>query len=153
MLIDAELQVFETRHWTFQVRSQQVTLGAGVLGAKSCVADFAALSEAEWGDFGCTTAMISTIYERCLRPQKFNYLALMMIAPQVHFHVVPRYKAPVQFGSRICLDADWPDPPNMKASLSLPRRELLALAEGLRKAHAALVLGASLTASGVEIDS
>ena len=41
--------------------------------------------------------------------EKFNYLALMMYDPEVHFHVIPRYSKPVYFCDKEFIDPDWPN--------------------------------------------
>ena len=51
---------------------------------------------------------------------KFNYLALMMVDPQVHFHVIPRYSRAVIFSGGEYRDDAWPKPPNLQHSLDLP---------------------------------
>jgi len=36
---------------------------------------------------------------------------LMMVDPDVHFHVLPRYENPREFGGRTHNDRFWPKPP------------------------------------------
>ena len=44
---------------------------------------------------------------------KINYLMLMMVDPDVHFHVLPRYAQPMQFADMEFIDAGWPVMPNL----------------------------------------
>jgi len=62
--------------------------------------------------------------------EKFNYFALMMKDPQVHFHLIPRYSKPVEFQGRVYKDVDWPE----KSSLinqQVPDQELKAIQQKL----------------------
>ena len=58
--------------------------------------------------------------ERALRAafdyQKLNYLALMMVDPHVHFHVIPRYSEAREFEGSTFLDAAWPKPPDLTSA-------------------------------------
>jgi len=36
---------------------------------------------------------------------------LMMVDPDVHFHVIPRYPEPVSFDGLAFADSGWPGPP------------------------------------------
>ena len=38
---------------------------------------------------------------------------LMMVDPDVHFHVIPRYSKPKQFGNIEFSDPGWPGPPDL----------------------------------------
>ena len=46
--------------------------------------------------------------------EKINYLMLMMVDPDVHFHVLPRYQAPRTFGGATFPDTGWPGPPALE---------------------------------------
>jgi diadenosine tetraphosphate (Ap4A) HIT family hydrolase len=37
----------------------------------------------------------------------------MMVDPQVHFHVIPRYAASKDFAGTTWTDANWPKPPDI----------------------------------------
>jgi glycerol-3-phosphate cytidylyltransferase len=38
---------------------------------------------------------------------------LMMVDPEVHFHIIPRYESAIEFCEKIFTDTDWPRPPNL----------------------------------------
>ena len=42
---------------------------------------------------------------------RLNALCLMMKDPLFHFHLLPRYAAPVDFAGRPWVDDGWPGPP------------------------------------------
>ena len=43
--------------------------------------------------------------------ERINYLMLMMVDPNVHFHVIPRYSEARQWDGVEFPDAGWPGPP------------------------------------------
>jgi len=48
---------------------------------------------------------------------KFNYLALMMVDPNPHFHALPRYAAAVNLDGASYEDADFPRPADVLRGL------------------------------------
>jgi diadenosine tetraphosphate (Ap4A) HIT family hydrolase len=105
--------IAETPYWTVQVRPAQATLGALVLVCKDEATAFSAISaEAH----AAMKPMIERI-ERCLKKafayDKMNWLMLMMVDPDVHFHVLPRYAGPRTFGGQEFTDPGWPAAPNI----------------------------------------
>ncbi len=61
-----------------------------------------------WAEFGDVCKDVESILRRAFGAEKFNYLALMMYDPEVHFHVIPRYSKPVRFKGTEYNDPDWP---------------------------------------------
>jgi diadenosine tetraphosphate (Ap4A) HIT family hydrolase len=103
--------IAETAHWTVQLRPAQATLGALVLVCKEPVAAFSDMSaEAHAG----MKPLVERI-ERCLKKafayDKINWLMLMMVDPDVHFHVLPRYADKRVFGGLEFSDPGWPAAP------------------------------------------
>ena len=45
--------------------------------------------------------------------ERINYLMLMMVDPDVHFHVLPRYGSARTFAGVTFEDAGWPGPPRL----------------------------------------
>ena len=55
--------------------------------------------------------------------ERINYLMLMMVDPNVHFHVIPRYSgARVVRTASTFADAGWPGPPDLEIGGSAARR-------------------------------
>ena len=52
---------------------------------------------------------------------KLNYLMLMMVDPDVHFHVLPRYAVEREFGGVRFTDPGWPKVPNLGHENELAR--------------------------------
>lgn len=103
--------VAETAHWSVQVRGAQATLGALVVVCKEPALAFSAISAGAHADLGPVVGRV----ERCLRKafdyDKINWLMLMMVDPEVHFHVLPRYAAGRAFGGLDFTDPGWPAAP------------------------------------------
>jgi len=101
----------EYDHWVVLLRPQQATLGALVL---ICKEDASTLSQISIEAFS-ELKEITTAVESCLRENfkydKINYLMLMMVDPDVHFHVLPRYADLRIFGNMEFADPGWPGPP------------------------------------------
>ncbi len=43
---------------------------------------------------------------------------LMMVDPNVHFHVIPRYPAAAQWSGVAFADAGWPGPPQLGTAVA-----------------------------------
>jgi diadenosine tetraphosphate (Ap4A) HIT family hydrolase len=59
---------------------------------------------------------------------------LMMVDPDVHFHVIPRYSGTRSFLGADYRDAGWPGPPNLEAALTPEASARDALLRQLRGA-------------------
>ncbi|HJQ57665.1 MAG TPA: HIT family protein [Vineibacter sp.] len=128
--------IAESPYWCIQARQAQATLGALVLVCKEPVTAFSAMSTAAHADMKAQVERI----ERCLRKafayDKINWLMLMMVDPDVHFHVLPRYAAPRQFGGQEFTDPGWPAAPNIGFNPPLGPTVLADLAAHLKRVWA-----------------
>jgi diadenosine tetraphosphate (Ap4A) HIT family hydrolase len=122
----------EFEHWLVLLRPAQVTLGSLVLAAKSDATAYSALPREAFAE---QQQAIVTI-ERALRAfvdyERINYLMLMMVDPNVHFHVIPRYSVPHSWEGVGFPDAGWPGPPSLADVVKLGDSQLDALAAKLR---------------------
>jgi diadenosine tetraphosphate (Ap4A) HIT family hydrolase len=98
------------RHWQVLVRPQQVTLGALVLVCTDPAKAFSQISARAFEELAQVTVDLDTALTKVFAPDKLNYLMLMMVDPDVHFHVLPRYAAARAFAGRDMKDAFWPKP-------------------------------------------
>ena len=78
-------------HWVVLLRPAQVTLGSLVLAAKSDATAFGALAAGAHAELATITAEIEATLLAAIGYERINYLMLMMVDPNVHFHVFPRY--------------------------------------------------------------
>lgn len=108
---DTLLREFE--HWVVLLRPQQATLGALVLVCKNDAETFSKISAAAFSEMKEITAVIEEGLKECFSYDKINYLMLMMVDPDVHFHVLPRYAEARTFSGRQFLDPGWPGPPDL----------------------------------------
>lgn len=103
-----ETLIKEYKYWVVLLRHKQVTIGSLVIAAKSEVTNLGALSREEWAEFSRVSAEMEKLLRKTFGAEKFNYLALMMRDPNVHFHLIPRYSKPVIIDGAEYKDIDWP---------------------------------------------
>ena len=84
----------ELDHWVILLRPAQVTLGSLVLAAKSEATAYGALPREAFAEQADAVAAIERALADFTRYERINYLMLMMVDPNVHFHVIPRYSEP-----------------------------------------------------------
>lgn len=100
----------EFTHWVVLFRDKQVTIGSLIIMSKELdKQSLGDVSVKAWSEFGEVSRYVENLLTSAFGAEKFNYLALMMYDPEVHFHVIPRYSGPVQFMGREFTDPDWPD--------------------------------------------
>lgn len=124
--------VAEYRHWLVLLRPQQATLGALVLACLGPATSFAAIPPAAHAELAATTAAIEATLGRAFKFEKINYLMLMMVDPQVHFHVLPRYGSPRSFEGQRFEDRGWPRLPDLAAAPELAPDRFERLRDHLR---------------------
>lgn len=123
--------VHEYRHWLVLLRPQQPTLGSLVLAAKSDATAFADLESAAFSELAEVIRDLEAALRRAVRYEKINYLMLMMVDPNVHFHVIPRYEGERSGGGISVPDAGWPKQPALNEALSLDDDGIAAVRDWL----------------------
>ncbi|TWI56727.1 diadenosine tetraphosphate (Ap4A) HIT family hydrolase [Pseudomonas duriflava] len=114
-----ETVVREYEHWTVLLRPHQVTLGALVLIAKEAATALPQLSPAAFSELKQVTDHIEQALQAAFSYDKVNYLMLMMVDPDVHFHVIPRYNKPRIWAGQEFVDVAWPGPPQLSTGMEL----------------------------------
>ena len=99
------------QHWSLLLRPAQVTLGALVLVAHEPVSAFSQLGRESFTELHTVTRDVEQSLKRAFEYEKINYLMLMMVDPDVHFHVIPRYSGTREFAGQEFIDPGWPGPP------------------------------------------
>jgi len=112
--------IAETDHWIIQLRPEQVTLGSLVLISREPVEAF--------GD-----AKIEGVLRQMVDYQKINYLMLMMVDNDVHFHIIPRYDGFRKYHGMTFEDAGWPGPPQLGQATTPDEDTATKLVEELRR--------------------
>jgi diadenosine tetraphosphate (Ap4A) HIT family hydrolase len=114
----------EFEHWLILLRPAQVTLGSLVLAAKSNATAYSDLPREAFAEQADAVTAIEAALARFLDYERINYLMLMMVDPNVHFHVIPRYSEPRTWGGLEFVDAGWPGPPRLDAAAELDSKQL-----------------------------
>lgn len=114
-----ETLVGELDHWLVLLRPAQVTAGSLILAAKSDAQSLAALDPAAFTEMRIAVQRIEQLLAAAVNFDKINYLMLMMVDPEVHFHVIPRYAGERLLAGTRLADRDWPGPPDLASAVHL----------------------------------
>ena len=117
----------ELRYWLVLLRPAQVTLGSLVLAAKSHATAYSALPPEAFAEQGEAVRLIERALAAFTSYERINYLMLMMVDPNVHFHVIPRYSEARQWSGIEFADAGWPGPPQLGSTVSLSGEQIMQL--------------------------
>jgi diadenosine tetraphosphate (Ap4A) HIT family hydrolase len=121
----------EFEHWVVLLRPAQVTLGSLVLAAKSEVTAYSDLSREAFAEQADAVVSIERALTEFVGYERINYLMLMMVDPNVHFHVLPRYPLSRTWNGIKFPDVGGLGPPRLDAAVKLDPEQLLALAAAL----------------------
>jgi diadenosine tetraphosphate (Ap4A) HIT family hydrolase len=130
-------KVAETDSWIVLVRPKQPTFGSLVLICKEKAQAFSELSPAAFADLQTAIGGIERLLSKVVAYEKINYLMLMMVDRDVHFHVIPRYDGARVHDGREYVDAGWPAAPALGATVDLDEAAAGALAQRLAREWAA----------------
>jgi diadenosine tetraphosphate (Ap4A) HIT family hydrolase len=100
--------LIETDRWVVLARPQQPTLGALVLACREPVKQLSDVSAEAYAEMKTLVGRIERGLKAKFAYDKINYLCLMMVDPDVHFHVIPRYATLREFEGASFPDAGWP---------------------------------------------
>ena len=109
-----ETCVKEFQQWVVLLRPQQVTLGSLILICREDATAFSQITLDAFKELPRIIRELEASVSCAFAYKKINYLMLMMVDPEVHFHVIPRYDAPRTFHQQQFLDHGWPGPPDLK---------------------------------------
>lgn len=124
----------EYEYWSVQLRPEQVTLGSLVLCNNEPVTQFSQVSTGAFTELQYVISGIEAALANQFDYDKINYLMLMMIDPDVHFHVIPRYAAGPSFKGITFEDAGWPGPPQLATPTTTDENTFAAILQTLRSA-------------------
>ena len=119
-------------HWAVLLRSRQVTLGALVLVCKRPARAFHEIGRDAFAELERVTTDLEQALGRLVSYEKLNYLMLMMVDPDVHFHVIPRHSGTRRLVGLELADAGWPGPPDLKGGVDVDGATRAALLEEIR---------------------
>jgi len=124
--------VAETTNWLVLVRPSQPTLGALVLVCKDPAEAFSQLSPQAFADLAIVIRGVEQALSQFVGYARINYLMLMMVDRDVHFHVLPRYEGERSFEGQAFRDQGWPGAPQLSPAVDLAPTGAQALVERLR---------------------
>lgn len=122
-----KLKIVQLGSWVISLRPNQVTIGSMILSLNRKCQTFGELSVEEGKELAIAFHKIEELLKKAFNPDKINYLALMMVDEQVHYHIIPRYEDSVRFKNVEYKDEFWPMPPNILESLKFTEAELKEL--------------------------
>jgi diadenosine tetraphosphate (Ap4A) HIT family hydrolase len=128
-----DTKVGETAAWLVLVRQKQPTFGSLVLVCKEEARAFSDISAAAFADLHVAVTAIEALLRKAVGYEKINYLMLMMVDPDVHFHVIPRYAGSRSHEGQAFPDAGWPGPPALAQAVDLGAPGAAALAKALQR--------------------
>ena len=117
----------EWDHWAVLLRPAQVTLGSLVLCARNDATAYSDLSDEAFAEQAIAVRSIESALRQFSGYERLNYLMLMMVDPNVHFHVIPRYSEPRSWGEVRFPDDGWPGPPQLKSAIELEAQQLASM--------------------------
>lgn len=113
-----ELEIKKIGGWIISLRPQQPTLGSCVITLNRKCEKLSMITDKEGVELALTFKEIERMLDASFKPDKINYLALMMIDHQVHFHVLPRYSDESFFEGHNFIDTNWPKPPSLESPVT-----------------------------------
>ncbi len=131
---DPATRVAQTDYWSVLLRPRQPTLGSLVLVCREDVQAFSAVSAAAFSDLQQVVQRVEATLRAVVAYERINYLMLMMVDPDVHFHVIPRYSQPREFAGLSFPDPGWPGQPALEPA-TVPEAAACTLL--LQRLHAA----------------
>jgi diadenosine tetraphosphate (Ap4A) HIT family hydrolase len=114
---DPDNRIARSPYWTVLLRPRQPTLGSLVLVCREDVRAFSAVSAAAFADLQQMVRGIEGALRATVAYERINYLMLMMVDPDVHFHVIPRYASAREHGGVSYPDTGWPGPPALEPAI------------------------------------
>jgi diadenosine tetraphosphate (Ap4A) HIT family hydrolase len=111
--------VGETASWLVLARPKQPTFGSLVLICKDQAHAFSEISAEAFAGLRHAVSAIEAMLGKVVAYEKINYLMLMMVDRDVHFHVIPRYEGRRMHGDIAFPDVGWPGPPDLGTAVEL----------------------------------
>lgn len=111
--------VKEFEHWVVLIRPVQTTPLNCIVAARAEVTSLGGLTPSAGAELPLVMGSFESTVKRIAPAVKFNYLALMMVDPNPHFHAIPRYAAPLKLDGRSYGDIAYPKPPDVLQGLEI----------------------------------
>lgn len=112
-----ELHIYESEFWIWSLRPVQATIGSGILSLKRECSEFSELNKEEFSDLSEIIKVIERTLNKTFNYDVMNYLMLMMVDKQVHYHIIPRYERTIDFADITWKDLNWPGVPSLDSDV------------------------------------
>ncbi len=129
-----ESLIHDYERWVVLLRPHQATLGALVLACKDPAEAFSEISPEAFGELSRVVGDIEAGLSAFRPYQRINYLMLMMVDKDVHFHVLPRYQSDQVFEGTAYPDNGWPAVPDLAGGLQPDGATLAGIREAIKAA-------------------
>lgn len=126
-----ETLIADAGAWLVLLRPQQPTFGSLVLVCKEPAGAFSELSAEAFAGLQVAVQGAERALGALVGYERINYLMLMMVDRDVHFHVIPRYDGVREYEGLTFPDAGWPGQPALSPAVELPPAQLQALSRKL----------------------
>lgn len=126
------LEIYRTNYWVWSLRPHQATLGSGILSLRRKCASFSELELHEFSDLNNIIKVIEPTLKKIFNYDIMNYLMLMMVDKQVHYHIIPRYKNEVEFFGDKWSDVFFPGIPTLSGD-QLDENKLKSISTFIRE--------------------
>lgn len=128
----SKLLIKEYNNWYLVLRKDQVTLGSLVLIEKNFENDYSSLPSKSFQELEVIVKDLELVLKSLFQYDKINYLMLMMVDPEVHYHIIPRYSKIKEWNSLKFYDFGWPKTPNLKRFNDLSDKDIIELKEFIK---------------------
>jgi diadenosine tetraphosphate (Ap4A) HIT family hydrolase len=104
---DPVWKIAESPQWAVMLNKEQDLIGRIYLLLKREETDVTAITPQELVELWSVVRQVKRVLGDTFAPDHYNYAFLMNIDPQVHFHVIPRYKDKREFAGGTFVDASF----------------------------------------------
>jgi diadenosine tetraphosphate (Ap4A) HIT family hydrolase len=111
--------IHQYQYWSVMLRPAQLTLGSLILAAHEPARSLSELGQESFTELHQVITQLESALAKAFNYDRLNYLMLMMVDPDVHFHVIPRYAKTKYFNAREFTDSGWPGPPDFKRTYEI----------------------------------
>jgi len=130
--------VKEYKYWTLLLNLKPRKFGQCVAILKRHIDKLADVTPEEMSEYALVASEIESALRTSFDTHLVHHLLLMSLDKHVHFHIMPRYKKPINFGSISWTDDGLPSPlaadPASYKSIALSKDDTNALISKLKSA-------------------
>ena len=111
------------KNWILLLNKNQFTFGSLVLICKDDVISFSDITLSSYNEMKHIIEDIESKLKLVIPYEKLNYLMLMMVDPNVHFHILPRYSKLI-YKEKEYTDFGWPGKPNLDKKVEIEKNTM-----------------------------